>query len=280
MSAAPAAAAFCANEVRAHDFARYAATLFVPPERRRPLLALYAFAGEVGRVRDHVSQPLPGEIRLQWWDDAVSGGGQGEAAGNPVASELLDAVAACGLPADRLAALIEAHRFDLYDDPMPSMIALEAYCEATAGTLYELAAGILGHRSEAIAHLAHHAGIAHGVATVLARLPAHAARRQLFLPEDLIHEHGARLDDIFAGRTTAELFAVLDHLADEARAHLASATRLLAVVPRDVRPAFLTMPLVRRALEDVGRRGYDPFRPSPPSRLAMLWRVWRAARAA
>ncbi len=71
------AAAFCADLVRGHDFARYAATLLVPAEQRRALLALYAFNVEISRVRDHVTQPLAGEIRLQWWADVLAGKGLG-----------------------------------------------------------------------------------------------------------------------------------------------------------------------------------------------------------
>ena len=63
--------------VRAHDFPRYASTLFVPAAQRRGLLALYAFNVEISRVREQVSQPLPGEIRLQWWTDMLSGAGHG-----------------------------------------------------------------------------------------------------------------------------------------------------------------------------------------------------------
>jgi hypothetical protein len=55
------AAAFCANLVRSHDFARYASTLFLPGVHRRPMLAIYAFNVEISRVREQVSQPLPGE---------------------------------------------------------------------------------------------------------------------------------------------------------------------------------------------------------------------------
>jgi len=67
------AAAFCADLARSHDFPRYASTLFVSTEQRRALLALYAFNVEICRVRDQVSQPLPGEIRLQWWTDLLAG---------------------------------------------------------------------------------------------------------------------------------------------------------------------------------------------------------------
>jgi len=59
------AASFCADLVRAHDFGRYASTLFVPAAQRRALLAVYAFNVEISRVRQQVSQPLPGEMRLQ-----------------------------------------------------------------------------------------------------------------------------------------------------------------------------------------------------------------------
>src|SRR5712671_6545754 len=101
------AAEFCARLVRSHDFVRYASTLFVPAEQRRALLALYAFNVEISRVREQVSQPLPGEIRLQWWTDMLAGTGHGGAEGNPVAAELLLAIRSYGLPVERLSRLID-----------------------------------------------------------------------------------------------------------------------------------------------------------------------------
>ncbi|HWW46739.1 MAG TPA: phytoene/squalene synthase family protein [Xanthobacteraceae bacterium] len=274
------AAAFCADQVRTFDFPRYATTLFTSPERRRSLLALYAFGIEIARVREHVSQPLPGEIRLQWWLDALSGEGHGNVTDNPVAGELLHAIEACHLPVAPLIKLIEAHRFDLYDDAMPSMPALEAYFNDAIAPLFDLAGGILGHRSDLVAHLAQHAAIGNGYADILMRLPAHASRRQMFLPEDVMHEHGAKAEEVFAGRTSPELFAVIDHLAGEAVAHLNSAAKVLQEAPRDVRPAFLQLPLLRRQLDAMARAKYDPFHPVPASRLGILWGIWRAARAA
>ena len=75
--------------MRSHDFVRYASALFVPAEERRALLALYAFNVEIFRIRDQVSQPLPGEIRMQWWTDLLAGTAHGGVEGNPVAAELL-----------------------------------------------------------------------------------------------------------------------------------------------------------------------------------------------
>ena len=192
-------AAFCAELVRSHDFARYASTLFVPSEQRRALLAIYAFNVEISRVREQVSQPLPGEMRLQWWTDMLAGAGHGGVEGNPVAAELLLAIRNWRLPVERLSRLIDEHQFDLYNDPMPTMAALEGYINDTSTALFSLRAGIAGRQSEEIEHLASHAGLAQGIAQVIAALPLDAARRQLFVPLQLLQEHGSGMEDVFPG---------------------------------------------------------------------------------
>src|SRR5262249_58416819 len=121
------AEAYCANLVRTHDFGRYAATLFVPSEQRRALLALYAFNVEISRVSEQVSQPLPGEVRLRWWTDVLAGEGRGGIEGNPVAAELLSAVRHFGMPVEPLARLGDEHEVDPYHDPTPTLAPLEAY---------------------------------------------------------------------------------------------------------------------------------------------------------
>ncbi|WP_024575393.1 squalene/phytoene synthase family protein, partial [Afipia sp. OHSU_II-uncloned] len=197
------AAAFCSDLVRARDFRTYAASLFVSPEARRAWLALAAFNAEVAHVRDHVSQPLPGEIRLQWWRDVLTGEGQGsrgEAEANPVAAELLRAIAWHDLPIEALVRLIDAHVFDVYDDPMPDMAALEAHCRDTAAALYALRAKVLGVTSPDVARIAEHAGIAEGLTDVMLALPRHAARRQLYLPGDLMNLHGVIAEEFFLRR--------------------------------------------------------------------------------
>ena len=84
--------AHCAELVRTADRDRYLAALFAPAERRDALFALYAFNVEIGRVREVAREALPGEIRLQWWSDVLSGERDGEAAANPIAAALLSAI--------------------------------------------------------------------------------------------------------------------------------------------------------------------------------------------
>jgi 15-cis-phytoene synthase len=272
-------AAFCADLVRSHDFVRYASTLFMPAAQRRALLSIYAFNVEISRVRDHVSQPLPGEMRLQWWTDMLAGAGHGGIEGNPVAAELRLVIRDYRLPVDLLSRLIDEHQFDLYNDPMPSMAALEGYLNDTSSALFSLAARVASRPSEAIDHLARHAGLAQGLVQVIATLPWDAARRQLFVPLQLLEQHGSGTEEVFSGKQTTQARAAIDALIGEAQAHLDTAYELLADVPPEVRPIFLPLALVRRDLKRMSRADSDPFVPRVASRLRTLWTLWRESRS-
>jgi len=274
-----ASATFCADLVRTHDFIRYASTLFLPAAQRRALLSVYAFNVEISRVREQVSQPLPGEMRLQWWTDMLEGAGHGGVEGNPVAAELLRAIRDFNLPVEPLSRLIEEHQFDLYNDPMPSMAALEGYITDTSAALFSLGARIAAPPSAATDHLARHAGLAQGIVQVIANLPRDAAHRQLFLPQQVLESHGCSMEDVFAGKATPNLHAVLEQLAGEARQHVMTALSLLAQVPPSVRPAFLPLSQTQADLKRLSQPGRNPFAPLPPSRLRTLWTLWRASRS-
>ena len=265
--------------MRSHDFVRYASALFVPAEERRTLLALYAFNAEISRIRDQITQPLPGEIRMQWWTDLLAGTAHGGVEGNPVAAELMLAIRSFGLPVEPMSRLIEEHQFDLYNDPMPTLAALEGYVHETSSALFGLAARILAPPSAEIEHLARHAGFALGFLQVIVSLPRDAARRQLFLPLQFLQSHGSGIEEVFSGRQTPNVRAAIDQLIGEARRHLQTAEALLAQVPSRVRPVFLPLAQVRRDLKRMSRADNDPFILRIPSRISILWTLWRASRS-
>jgi 15-cis-phytoene synthase len=273
-----ASAEFCAALVRSNDFARYASTLFVPSSQRRALLALYAFNIEISRVREQVSQPLPGEIRLQWWTDMLAGAGHGGVEGNPVAAELKLAIQNWHLPLEPLSRLVQEHQFDLYNDPMPTLAAMEAYIDDTRSALFSLAALIAGAHSAEVSHLARHAGLAQGIAQLLAVLPFDASRRQLFIPLQLLQSNGSGMEEVFAGKETPNLRTALNQMLREANRHFEMAFRLLEGAAPEVRPVFLPLAIVRRDLKRMSRADNDFFVPHVTSRLRTLWTLWRASR--
>ena len=248
--------AYCAELVRTADRDRYLATLFAPAQHRDALFALYAFAVEIARVRELAREALPGEIRLQWWSEVVTGERSGEAAGNPVAGALLGTIERYRVPAAKLIDLIEAHRFDLYDEPMATIAELETYASKTSSALIGLAAQILGTDADAAAEPA---GIACGLTALMRAFPFHAARRQLYVPGELLERHGVQPHDIFAGRSSEGLRAAFAELRDLARRQSRARARAVAEQCRARRSRlFFLVALVRPSLDRLERS--DAFR--------------------
>ena len=271
----------CLALVREHDPDRYIASLYAPEALRPGLFALYAFSHEIARVREQVSEPLPGEVRLQWWRDVLEAGPDAPAPGHPVAQALLDTVRRFRLPIGPLSGLIEARVFDLYDDPMPSLSDLEGYAGETASALIRLACLVLGQgRDPGGATAAGHAGVAYALCGLMRAFPWHAARGQVYLPADLLGRNGVTREDIVRGRGGPGLVYSLKEMRALTRIHLRKLNDLGVTVPAAIKPAFMPVALVEPYLRQMERRSYDPYRTiiglSP---LRRQWTLWRAARA-
>jgi phytoene synthase len=267
------AVSYCAELVRNVDRDRYIATLFAPAHNRNALYALYAFNIETAQVRDRAREAVPGEIRLQWWREVVQGERHGEAMASPVAASLLNAIEHYRLPVNAILALLEARRFDLYDEPMRTIAELEDYALKTASALIAMAAQILGVDA---ALAARPAGIAHALTQLLTALPGHAVRQQLYLPVELLDRHRAHAADVFARRASPALNQAAADLRRLARGHFATAANSLRALPRQALPAFLPIAPVRRSLDRLDRS--DIFSPKALSPWRRQWLIWRAAR--
>jgi 15-cis-phytoene synthase len=270
--------AHCESLVRAHDHDRWLATLFAPADKRPHLHALYAFNLEIARIRDVVSDPMPGEIRLQWWTDALDDTARSDVQAHPVAAVFLETVSQCALRRADFASLIDARRADLYDDPMPDLPALIAYCDATASCLFRAAARILA--GQGADEAAHYAGVAYGLTGLLRALPLHAARGQCFVPVTLLEKHGSSMADVLAGRDNPELRAAVRELRDIAQDHVRKiGGESAAGLPAFVRPAFLPLAVLPLYLHRMQKSTYDPFTAIEVPLWQRQWRVWRASRA-
>jgi 15-cis-phytoene synthase len=271
--------AYCEELLRREDKDRWLASLFVPRERRPHFHALYAFSFEAARVREIVSEPLLGEIRFQWWRDALDGTNESDAKANPVAAALLDTIAHFNLPNAPLRELIVARAADLYGEPMQSVAALESYTKATCSNLFCITAFVLdGEEDTASRDAALHAGIAYGITGLIRALPWHCARGQVFVPAEILQAHGAR-DDFAAGHASPEVRAALAELHAITRAHLDIFYAKLPGVADKSLPAFLPACLCEPYLRLMEKPGYDPFKTVielPQWR--RQWSLWRASR--
>ncbi len=267
----------CESVLREGDPDRYWATLFAPADKRPFLHALYAFNFEIARVRESVREAMVGEIRLQWWRDALQGEARGDVRANPFAAALDETIVRFRLPRQALVDLIDARVFDLYEDPMPTLNDFEGYCGETSSALIRLSTLVLaGGRDPGGADAAGHAGVAYAITGLLRAFPWHARSGQVYLPQDILDRHGVVREDIVTGRGGPGLTGVLADMRALARRHLDQMRRLKGALPAEVRPAFQPVALVEPYLRVMERRDYDPFRTAVEiPQWRRLWTLWR-----
>lgn len=250
------AAQYCTDIVRSADKDRYLANLFAPDDKREHLMALYAFSNEVARVREVTTEPTMGEFRLQWWRDTIEHIYKGSVPDHPIAQQLARAIEAGDLRSQGFINLIDARAFDLYDDPMPSVAALEGYLGETSSALIQMAALILaGPAASDAAEAAGHAGVAFGMTGLMRALPIHRSRGQCFLPAELLARSDLSPADIMAGKRAAAIRIALREMRQLALQHLVAAREVSPTIPGQALPAFLPVALVEVYLNRLKKAG-------------------------
>ena len=277
---APGARAQMLARLREADIDRYLALLLMPEAIQTDLAALFLFNAEIAAIRDKIRDPLPGEIRLQWWRDVFEGERRAEAAAHPVASALLELVERRAMPVAPLIAMCEARVFDLYDDPMPDRASYEGYAGETASAMLQMSAFLLDPAVSANpATVSGHAGVAQAVAGHLMLLPMSRRRGQLFVPGDLLVATGLDRDGFLAGGDRMAVSTAVRAFAGFGREHLGKARAALADLPSSVFPAYLPVTLVEAVLgraETMGAECLD--RPVRTPQWRRQWQLWRADR--
>lgn len=262
------AVAYCAAELRRHDRDRYLAALFAPDPERRALIALYGFNLEIAKIRESVSEPMLGEIRLQWWREALDGIRAGAPRQHEVVQALADAILRHDLSFDRLGRMIDARGFDLEDRQPADLDELIGYAGDSSGELVCLALEALGVRAAPAMAAGHALGVAWALVGLIRAVPFHATQRRCFLPETVTAAAGLRLSALYDGAPGAPLALAVAGIARAADEALTRAEAALSAVPRAGRPALLPRHLARMDLRRLARAGHDPFalKPTGPLR--------------
>lgn len=275
--------AYCEQFARRGDSDRAMAALFAPKGKRRDVFALLAFALELAKTRESVSEPMLGEIRLQWWRETVDEiYTEGPVRRHNVARALEDVVRRYNLPREAFDALIDARAFDLYAAPMANLTAIDAYADATSGAVAELSARILCDTlvTDEILSIACTAGSAYGLAGLLRALPFQVGRRQAFLPADLLAEQGVAVEAVFAGKMAPGVGRVVEAAAIAATNKYQEARALVRSAPPSIFPALAPAALAPAYLKEVRRRD-NAFRIALGGREDLAKRlrfVWATAR--
>ncbi|MCW9034068.1 MAG: squalene/phytoene synthase family protein [Rhodospirillales bacterium] len=243
-----------ADEVRLRDRDRFLCALLAPDQTRNGLLALYAFNGEVARIRETVSEPLLGNIRLQWWRETIEAIYEGKPPNHEIAQALHQTIEQYHLPRDLFDQLLDAREFDMQDRPPEDMGALVAYAEGTASTLQELAVLIASGQSGGGA--AKQLGIAWALTGLVRAVPFQASMGRTFLPNSLLKAKG--LDPLHLS-PSEELNNVVELVAQCAQTALENARSGKACIPPASLAAMLLAPLTESYLKQLSKVGHNPF---------------------
>ena len=163
------------NLVRNQDRDRFRTALFLPAELREAAFAIYAFNHEISKTREVVSDPILGQIRLQWWREAVDEIFAGAPRRHEVVTPLAAAVDRYGLSRAPFDTMIDAREEDLTDTAPPRLADLESYALRTGAPPIILTLELLGSQGDPAVTAAEALGTAYAMAGLLRAIPFHGS---------------------------------------------------------------------------------------------------------
>ncbi|MEL0106104.1 MAG: phytoene/squalene synthase family protein [Rhodospirillaceae bacterium] len=250
---------YCAEAVRNEDRDRFLCAMFAPPRHREALFALYAFNLEIARIRETVTEPLIGQMRLQWWRDTVTSIQDGQVPHHPVAEALAETFKKYNLTLRHFDRLLNAREFDLTDDLPTNMVAFIEYAEATSVPLIQLSLEVLGVTEESAHKTANDAGTAWALTGLLRSLPALAAAGRFFVPQDVCQRLGKQAHELVALPASAELKIFVADVSEVVHERIRLARKSQPYIARQAVPALLPITMADDYLRLLKRADYDPF---------------------
>lgn len=248
---------YCARLVKDQDYDRWLTTQFLKPNDRRRVLALYAFNHEIAKTRETVSEPTLGEIRLQWWRDALTEIAAGNQRSHPVVAELAGLGERFSAVKPLLDSLVDARRQDLAEQPPATRQALIGYADATGGALCEAAMILCDARATEPARCV---GTAWALMGLIRALAFQAAMQRTSLPQEELDRAGIRAETLFRGEFAPELLPFVETLVGDIKHRLAKAREDRAQIKGSARPVLLLAGLTDSYLNRLARAGGDPLR--------------------
>lgn len=245
---------YCQNLVERFDPDRYLCSLFAPASVRQELMALYAFNLEIARIRESVSEPLIGRMRLQWWVDIMDQVFAGNPPAHQVAIALSKTVNKFALEREKFDALLDARMADFEDTPFATIKELENYAEKTSGSLISQALRILGQTGDVVQNVGISVGTAWALTGLLRAIPFYARQNRSYLPTELVKESGV---SIYDGK---QISKIVSEVSDRAHRHIKFGRERRRDVPRAASIALSPAVLAEGYLLELMRADFDPFR--------------------
>jgi len=272
---------YCQQKAAASGSSFYYSFLFLPPQRRRAITALYAFCREVDDVVDECADAQVARTKLAWWRLEVGNLFQGSP-GHPVTQALLPFLGTFRIREQRLGEIIDGMEMDLTQTRYLDFAALERYCHHVAGAVGLLAAEIFGYTDPRTLEYAKNLGTAFQLTNIIRDVGEDARRNRIYLPMDELRQFGVSAAEILSGAHTEQFGKLMEFQARRAESFYQRALCSLPAADRRAQRAGLVMAAIYRAtLDEIERDGFRVLAQrtslTPLRKLWIAWKTWIAA---
>jgi len=268
---------YCQAKAAASGSSFYYSFRFLPPDRRRAIVAFYAFCREVDDIVDECHDLNLARTKLAWWRDEIARLYAGNP-GHPVTRALAEAITPFHLPQDAFEQIIDGMEMDL-SQPVryPDFKSLRLYCHRVAGVVGEVAASIFGISDRATLKYANKLGLAFQLTNIIRDVGEDARRGRIYLPADELAEYGVSINDLMQARMSDNFRRMMEFQTQRALQTYDEALALLPAADRKAqRPGLIMAAIYRTLLEEIRADGFQVLdRRTSLTPLRKLWLAWR-----
>ena len=244
---------YCQQKAASSGSSFYYSFLFLPPERRRAITALYAFCREVDDVVDECQDPQIAAAKLVWWRMEVAKLFEGKPE-HPVTQALQGVLPHFNLPQEQLLEIIDGMEMDLTQTRYLDFKSLSLYCYRVASVVGLLAAEIFGYEDRKTQKYAHDLGMAFQLTNIIRDVGEDARRGRVYLPIEDLQQFDVKAADILNARYSDNFRRLMEFQIARAEQYYEHAFAQLPPGDRRAQRPGLVMAAIYRALLDEIRR--------------------------
>ena len=272
---------YCQQKAAQSGSRFYYSFMFLAPERRRAITALYAFCREVDDAVDEPADPQVARAKLEWWRHEVAQLYAGQAQ-HPVTRALVPAIGPFNIQQRQLGEIMDGMEMDLTQNRYPDFQSLRLYCHRVAGVVGLLAATIFGYRNPKTLEYAENLGLAFQLTNIIRDVGEDARKDRIYIPSDEMQRFGVSSADVLNARRTENFSRLIEFQVRRVESCYAEALAALPAEDRRAqRPGLVMAAIYRTVLAEIGRDGYQVLTRrttlTPIRKLWIAWKTWVSA---
>jgi len=265
---------YCQDKAAKSGSSFYYSFMFLPPERRQAITALYAFCREVDDVVDECHDLSLAQTKLEWWRQEV-GRVYGGTPTHPVGHALKDVIKGFRLPQEQLLEIIDGMAMDLSQTRYLDFKGLQLYCYRVASVVGLLAAEIFGYQDRQTLKYAHDLGLAFQLTNIIRDVGEDARRGRIYLPIEDLQRFEVPAKDLLEARYSDAFRELMAFQAERAEKFYDQAFAQLPAIDRKAqRPGLVMAAIYRTLLREIARDGFLVL--DRRTSLTPLRKVWLA----